>query len=537
MDKVFGRDDILATIKKRVSGLTNGYRQNIALIGNPLTGKTLLLRGVLSDMESYDILAVYISLNSTNPRQVSNSVSIQILRNFLKSQDVETNNDFAYLLEKSQAFIPKTVAKIKSIIHNLDRKKVNSAILETFELTKILFEETNKPAIFIIDEFHRLKDIGGENIFSDLGKKIITQKNTMYLIASSSVARAKDILAHELSLLFGNFEVLEIKTYTTYTSDRFIKQYLNARIRDIHKKFLIDFTFGKPFYLNRFCHQLNIEAREKNEGLISESTFITAFESLLFNRWGVLNQQFSAIFTGNSTDRKTETPAEILSAIIDGHNKSKTLAKYLNKSAKIVQQRLSRFYNMGIIAKNGDTLYITDKILTLWIELIYKKRHELDYVNPELLRIDFRGAIAKIINSFSSHLEKSVVERIIELFRLFANESIVIERKKIILSHFKEIKSLKYGAKNFDAIVLAKSVDMPWIIAIKKETLTPADITNFISKCRAHGHPRSQRRIIITLNTIETNAKLKALQEKIITWQTQDLNILLKLYKRPNIFI
>ncbi len=537
MDKVFGREEILGTIKKRVAGLTSGYRQNIALIGSPLTGKTILLRNVLADIESCDIVPIYTLLNATNLRQTINSVSIQILRNFLKSHSIETNNDFTYLLEKSQAFIPRTVAKIKSIIHNIERKKTNSAILEIFELTKVLFEETNKPAVFIIDEFHRLKDIGGENIFSDIGKKIITQKNTMYLIASSSVARAKDILAHGLSLLFGNFEVLEIKPYTTHTSNRFIQQYLNVQISDIHKKFLIDFTLGNPFYLDRLCHQLNIAARAQQENLISENTFITAFENLLFNKWGILNQQFRNLFTRDSTDRKDEPSIEILSAIIAGNNKSKTLAKYLNKSTKIVQQKLSRFYDRGIIAKNGDTLYITDKALTLWIELIYKIKSEIDYVNPELLRINFREAIAKIIDSFSSHLQKNVIDRIIELFNLFANESIIIERKKIILSHFKEIKPLQYNAKNFDALVLAKSVDMPWIIAIKKDVITPADVAEFISVCKTYGHPRSQRRIIITLNAIETNAKLKALQEKIITWQTQDLNTLLKLYKRPNIFV
>lgn len=536
INKLFGRDEIVATLKKRIDGFKKGYRQNIALIGSPLMGKTLVLRSIFSDLNNSIILAIYVDLNKRPIKQVIRGICSQLLLDFLKNHDIDTSGDFDYLMNKSQAFLPETIAKIKLINSNLDRKKEHQALIDTFNLTKVFSQECNRPCLLILDEFQNLEDFGNKDIFAELAKLILVQKTTMYLIASSSVIRAKEILSHRLSLLFGNFEVLEIKPYSISESSEFIAKNLNVKINNTHKKFLINFTYGHPFYLDKLCRELFLQAKRYNLDFVNESIFIEVFENLLFEEWGLFNQRFMN-FLDKICDRYREDYIMILASIISGCSKVKEIAKHLNKKEKIIQQRMSRLYDAGVIVKNGDFLHPTDKVFSFWLNSVHNKRQEFDYADESVLRTNFRKDLFTIIDNFSFHLQKAVIERIVELFNLFKNECVQMERRKIILTDFNEIKLLQTESKNFDAIILAKSPDIFWVVAVKNGILSQEDITEFVLECRKYGYPRNQKRVIITLNELDTNAKLKALQDKILTWQVQDLNSLFELYNRPAIFL
>jgi len=47
----YGRRSVFEVLKKRVLGLKEGYRQNVALLGNRYIGKTALLHRLISQME------------------------------------------------------------------------------------------------------------------------------------------------------------------------------------------------------------------------------------------------------------------------------------------------------------------------------------------------------------------------------------------------------------------------------------------------------------------------------------------------------
>jgi hypothetical protein len=142
-----------------------------------------------------------------------------------------------------------------------------------------------------------------------------------------------------------------------------------------------------------------------------------------------------------------------------------------------------------------------------------------------------------MVNNFSLVTAKTTTERILELFNLFRNEAIQIERKKIILSRFKEIALLSTGSGNFDALISAKAQESSWIIAVKNGALSENDIAEFILECKKYKTIVPQRKVIISLDKVDTNAKLKALEEKIITWETGELNSLFEFYNQPEIFV
>lgn len=537
MDKIFGREEILSALKKRVDGFKKGYRQNVALIGAPSIGKSSILRRLLSDIDNSGILPIILDLQGRSLKQVIRVFSSQILHNFLKKQEVDIYGEFTYLIEKSQAFLPKTVAKIKSIEHNLEKDKKHTALLEAFDLPQIFSEESNIPCLLILDEFLALEDLGGEDIFAELGKKIVIQKSTMYLITSSASVRAKEILSHGFSLLFGNFELLEVRPYNIAASEEFINANFGLSINYIHRKFLIYFSGGQPFYLDVILKELHAQAAKHYSGSITEDILIETFENLLFEEWGIFHQKFINFLDGLSSDKQREDYVAILSSILSGCNKIKIIAGCLKKKEKVIQQRLLHLYDSGIIFKNEDFLCLRDKIFSFWLESVYNQKYGFNYFDDKTLRINFRNNLLSKVNSFSVVLEKTVTERIMELLDLFKDEAVQFERKKIILSHFKEIRLLAAETNNFSAVISAKGRDNFWIIAVKNAALSEQDVAEFIAECKKYKTHLSQRRIIIALDKVDTNAKLKALEEKVMTWETAEINSLFELYSQPTIFI
>jgi AAA+ ATPase superfamily predicted ATPase len=60
----YGRRSVLEVLKKRVMGLKEGYRQNVALLGNRYIGKTALLHRLMFQMEEQDVFFIYLDLEN-----------------------------------------------------------------------------------------------------------------------------------------------------------------------------------------------------------------------------------------------------------------------------------------------------------------------------------------------------------------------------------------------------------------------------------------------------------------------------------------
>ena len=111
-----------------------------------------------------------------------------------------------------------------------------------------------------------------------------------------------------------------------------------------------------------------------------------------------------------------------------------------------------------------------------------------------------------------------------------------IERKKLRLDHFREIKTLSFGNRNLKDGLIGRSNDSTWILGFKNELLTEDDIAEFAKECKKYRH-KLQRKIIIALKDIDANARLRAMEEKILTWDLGSLNQLLDLYSKPRLIL
>lgn len=535
---IFGREDILTTLQKRIHGFRNGYRQNVALLSRPLMGCSSILRALFCALKpSSSFLPVFITFSGRSLRQIIGSLTSCMLSGFLDAQGVSVEGGLDCLIARAQAFLPNTTARIKIIYSYLDKGKNYAALSEALELPQDIYSEGNIRCLLCLDNFEELQRLAGENIFEEWGKKIITQKNTMYIIASSSYLRAKEILSRGLSLLFGNFEVLDIRPYGVCSSSAFVCKKLKQAISKDYIKLVVDLSAGIPFYLDRICRELSREVAVRRLMIVDEETFIQTFEGLLWDDWGVLNRLFLRRLSELLPQRQYEDYLTILVSLSLGYTRSRDIAVHLGRKEKNIQQRLSRFYSGGLIVRNGDFLYFADKMFAFWFRTVYTSKMECDCGNMTELRNGFRKELSRIIREFFSVLHKPIAKRIEELFELFHNEVVHIGRKKWTLSSFKDVRLLRPKDSNFQGMILARSPQAFWLVAINNGPLSDRDISRFVGECRKYGNQRLQKRIIITFGALETNAKLRALEEKVTTWETENLNSLFWLYNRPGIFV
>jgi AAA+ ATPase superfamily predicted ATPase len=243
----FGRTDVLNLLKKRVADLKEGCRQNVALLGNPFVGKSAILHDFLSNLEDEDVTAIYLDLGHKGFDYFFNKFTGSLLYHFSKNCRLPLQDDLNLLLESSKAHIHQTVQVIRKIQKDYAHGKISASFLGLLTLPEIFTNETGKFCILILDEFQNLEEFNVPNVFQNLGNKIMTQKKCLYFVSSSFPGAAKKILSEKLSLLFGNFETVEIDTFDVQASQRFIIHQLeNNKISHSLCHFLTDFCGGHP---------------------------------------------------------------------------------------------------------------------------------------------------------------------------------------------------------------------------------------------------------------------------------------------------
>src|ERR1035441_4214911 len=93
----FGRRSVLEVLNKRVMGLKEGYRQNVALLGNRYIGKTTLLHGLMSQMEEQGVFFLYLDLENRDFNFFAVQFTKSLLYNYLKKENLPLHEDLKLL--------------------------------------------------------------------------------------------------------------------------------------------------------------------------------------------------------------------------------------------------------------------------------------------------------------------------------------------------------------------------------------------------------------------------------------------------------
>jgi len=531
----FGKSPILNLLRRRVLDLKEGYRQNVALLGNRFVGKSLLLRKFIGELDDEGIIVIYLDLDNKDFNYFFSRFVGSLLYNFSKAQKLPLFDDIQLLLENACPFIPQTVEEIKRIQSQLSDDHYEKSYRDLISLPEIFSSETGKFCVVILDEFQNLEELGIADVFQELGKKIMTQKRSIYILSSSAAGFAKKILSEKLSLLFGNFEIIEMEPLDLSHSGSFIEQRLQGiRISLALCGFLTDFTAGHPLYLDLITQEIVHLCAIHKQIEVFIPILIQAIENVLFNPWGTLGRHFEILVNELAFAKNQRAMSSVVIALANGKHKLKELAQQAGLKGPALNQRINRLIESGIIVKNGSVFHFQDKLLRYWIKYVFQKRLQAIDLDPQKRKEVFVEELNRSWANFQKVSQNDLSSRIVELFSCFDNEAISLNGRKYKLPVFYEIVPFQNNHST-DAdfqIIKASGSEGVWFIILKRDSLCENDVNAFVSELKKLDQ-KPQRRVIISLTDLDENTKVKALQERMWIWNEKEINALLSFYDKP----
>ncbi|MBI2095653.1 MAG: ATP-binding protein [Candidatus Omnitrophica bacterium] len=533
-DDFFGRQEIIDLLIKRASALKSGYRQNVAIIGHQQLGKTSILRHFLHLYNDPQTLSIYVEIKLQAVDYFVEQFTRSLLFQYLsRASKVDPTETLAGLSEKAVVSIPKTVARIEEIACLLKSRRAEEAYSRLFDLTSSVKQETGLNCIVILDEFHRLGEFGIKNAFSDFGKKIMVQKDTMYLLSSSAFSASRKILAEKLALLFGNFERIYLKVFDFETSFRFLEKRLGPLgIPDLLKSFVVAFTDGHPFFLENVASRLREIGLSKNESEVSRQTLAEALQKLLYESQGVLNQYFMKLVSPWTQSSSRGTQLLILTEMAKGKNKLKEISAAINRSQREISREIQELMAHELILKTGVFYRFHNKIFKFWLREVYEKK-ELSLLGTSAKAEDFLSRIQTGIDEHEAISRMALGDRVLKLFRLFNNDIVEFGEKKRRLPHFTEFIRTSGAAKRLSDAesgrIIAKGHGRCWLCQIVEEKASEREILDLVE----HGEknaPQATTRVLVALRGLDDNAKLLAKEKRILTLGLSRINMLMDIY-------
>jgi len=515
----FDRHDILGLLRKRVSGLRSGYRQNIAIIGPAYYGKTSVVYRFINNIPFRDIVPIYVEVKSKGFLNFAEKFIFTLLFQYLKAIEYKIGNA-EELIPIASDRMPRTAKAIKEIETLIKDGNAAKAYPALFELPAIAYSETNLRPIIIMDEFHKIEDFGIQDVFSIFGKYIMFQKDTMYIVTSSDINRAKKIFSEKLSLLFGNFEIYELGTFDISTATDFINFRLGGKALSAElNNFLVAFTDGHPFYLDCILLKLNEYFNSETENVQIEF-FARTFTELLFDSKGILNQHFTNYIL--DLEKINQRYISVLLSISNGNRKAQSISAALHFRPDNLGPLLQDLVSLGWVVKHGVFYLIRDKVFEFWLKNVHQnKEYRLD-IDYESKISNFGIEVKNYIESYLNSSKQNYIQIVTALFRSFNGELIQLNNRNFIFPQFEKIFLQHTKIKGISYLVLSNDKCV-WAFLISLFTLTDERIMDFLNFCRKY-KKLLKRKVIVSASEMDVNTKLLAKEARAWIWTSGQLN-------------
>jgi len=534
------RQEILNTLIRRINSFSDGYRQNIAIFGEPCIGKTTLMRNLFSSelLKKDSVIPVYLEIKIEPFEFCAKRFIRAILSQVVKSDPLFTGpKDAVLLIEDLAREYPKTAQTCIRVLQDIEKSKLDEAFSFMLDIPGVLSEEAKKRCVLILDEFHNLDNFTLKNPFGTVAKKIMIQKNTMYIMISSRTTLSLRLVNEKLALLFGNFEKFFIKPLDAANGRMFLQNSIKSVVLpQVYMDFISSFTGSRPFYMQAISNEIEravFSGRvmpENHQNLIEHS-----FMEALFRKNGTLNQYFYNLLFKISDGKMLSKSISVLIALSSENKKQNDIIIATKLQSGEVSKILNSMMELDIIVRNGAFYRFTDRLFRFWLKSVYMKRilsFSLDEAAEESF---FRKDVFSKFNIFSQEFEKEFSSRIMELFTLFKNDIIQLNGKKHKFISFTNVEKLENQLGSQTAI-LATNGRQNWLCTIKKENITENDMMDLIKNSREKKKgSRINRNIVVAFSGVNENAYLMAKEAKFWTWSMEDLNVLMDLYGKPHI--
>jgi hypothetical protein len=529
------REAIQMRLQKRIDDIEHGYRQNVGIVGSSGVGKTQLLCEFFQSISRLSkLLPVYVKAETIDGRQLIQQWMGAVLSACMLDRTLNIPKTLNGLLREAEPIIPKTVMAVKHLQKLLRQDKNALAVKELLMLSGTLARETGKKVVLMVDEFQALEKLPVLDPFLLLGKQMMIDKEVLYVVTSSAVDRAREIFREKLSLLFGNFEILELAPFGFMEMDRCLATRMPAHRWSLElKKFLFHMTDGEPLYFDLLIHRLEqAEIREFPQG-VSSAVLLDAFCQELFDRRGRIALLFEKRLEQCAHLAKHRGPyVRAMLALSHGRHKLIPIAAFIEETVAETRKVLKRLVEDGLVVKSGSLFHIPDFLFRFWLREVFQKRHALFLPEERILRKHLFDELNRVLDLCSRMTEEDLGFRVEALLKEFRNDGVEIDQKKLPCPQFSEVVLLRHLPHSIFSLA-GRGAKGRWLFYLSSEWIAESEIEKVVADAK---HLRNiQRKVLIVLGGIDQNAKLIAQEAKMQLWDLRTLNGLLDLYDLPKI--
>ncbi len=530
----FAREDILKSLHENVSAFQDGYRHNIALIGNGLIGKSSLLLQFLSKIDnSKKLLPVYLNLKNAGIKDLLYNVMTRLLYHSLKKRKrLKKSYELQYLLRSAKDIFPKSCDLIKRVNLLIDEKSYDDAFSEVWDLNVILNAESGYFPIIVLDEFSLISGLPVKRPFRILGQKIMVQQKTLFIFSSSNTLCAKKILSEKLSLLFGGFKIINIGAFSPLEARDFLHSICKSiAFSDDIRDFILTFTGGHPFYLSSIANKIK-SARGYGAERIAIKNLSNIIAELLFYPGGSIGQ----FFTNMLTSINTATPQTNVLDILASFSSPARIKDIMNKntmSATELNKIINSLLELGMVSKSGALYSITDPVFRLWIEVKSKPRNLCFDFIPQQDRADYADEIQERIAISCAERKKSLDKRIIELISSFNDDQFFIDERVRVLPR---VSSMRFKQLDGNSLLITGRAKKKCLFIISSKEVAEEDVYGLSEKIRSLKYDKPKV-ILIAPRDISSSARLLAKQKHFWVWTDKDMSRLFEFFKGYNALI
>ncbi len=531
---VLNRDQISARLLKRAEDFGRGYRQNLALLGRVGLGKTKLIAKFTEAVRARDfpILTVLIDLAPVS----SSQITFYWIRCLLSSALHLPDSSLDVLLETADAQVPKTAKAARHILKLYKQGNAALAVRELFALSGQLAEETARKVVLILDEFLGLEKFGVHDVYSIFGNRMMMEKEVLFVVTSSESKKSRAIFSEKLSLLFSNFETMDLQSFgfkemNVHIDGRACASYLSLPAR----RFLFRLTDGEPRYLDAMLRALDdLVCTDPKRQLGIATLFETVMREVLES-----DGRISLLFQKKveSLPRGLRESEHVLSEAVallsTGRVKPGALAAALGLKIPEAKKMITRMEDAGWLVSGGASYSLRDPLFRFWAHEVLLPNCQGQLLDDKARRGRWMRLLGSIYEMGCESDSAKIVTQVESLLKQFRAGTTQLEGRKVYGAHFQEIawSVVQEGCWSLRAI---SSKENHFYLASCRE-LTEADIEEF--KASSGRQKKRVRRILVVAGGIEQNARLLAQQYKMDIWDLRFFNLLLDFYGLSKIIV
>ena len=513
----FDREEILTLLGKRVEGFLTGYRQNIAPLGPEAVCKSTLLKRLIQQKLS----------------AFSNLIPI-----YLEIQEEESFSEWAarfvqtvlYSVLKTNQDAPQTVAAAQRLLVLAETGRAEEAYDQLWDLPHWITQEIGVSCLLVLDEFHRLGSLGVKDPFGRLGRKIMVQSMTMYLVASSQPEIARSVLREGLNLLFGQFESVLVDPLDPSACIRAIRAVLfNEREDPFLEHLLVELTQGYPGYLDLLLQGL-MDRRVPEASGNAERSLLDLLEVLLIEPQGALRIRFETQIRSLPAHQSRRTWIQVLMAVAAGNHRIHQIGDVIGRSVSQVTSALKVLGQVGLVQKQGVFYRMPDRLLQLWMLAAYPVLRGIDLTDPAHARVQFRDATWAWMGRIQEATLRPVEEHGVALLKQWSGELVEVDGRRIYLPRFDRVELHKNSFGR--SVILShrpQSQGPSWLVVPWNGSLDEGQARSLVKEVLELPF-RDYRKLILGACPVEVNARLVFQEARIRFWDLAVFYNLLDLY-------